>query len=162
MFGSSGYGPYPTYNPMTATQQRLAQMEAQYPQFAPGGVNTYSPVSGPLAAPQGPQTGFIRGRVVTSIDEVKGAIIDLDGGVHVFTDFGNHKIYTKQINLDGTATINTYILENPGRNPSPVYQEDLDRVVKSLTEEINDLRNKIGGIKYAQPNVNDGDAQRKK
>lgn len=106
MFNPMGY-PYNGYiNPMSSAQQRLAQMEAQYGQLSPQGMGTYPSISGsPLAAPQGPQTGLIRGRVVTSIDEVRGAMVDLDGGVHVFTDFGNHKIYTKQINLDGTATI---------------------------------------------------------
>ena len=149
---------------MASAQQRLAQMEAQYPQLAQGNVNTYPQMNGPLTPPQGHQTGFIRGRTVTSIDEVKGAMIDLDGGIHFFPDPGNHKIYTKQINMDGTATINTYVLEDPTKNPSshPVYQEDLDRVSKILMGEIESLRNRLGGLESVQPNANDGNVQRKK
>lgn len=146
MFGQPGYSPYNGYiNPMAPAQQRLAQMEAQYPQFSQGGVNTYPPINSPLAASQGPQTGFIKGRVVTSIDEVKGAMIDLDGGVHVFTDFGNHKIYTKQINLDGTATINTYTLETPSpiEKVEMVNKEEFDSVVQSLNQKVTFLEEKL-------------------
>lgn len=157
------FGPY--YNPMSSAQQRLAQMETQYPQSPQGYPNTTQAMNPPTAPLSGPQTGFIRGRMVTSLDEVKAAMIDLDGGVHVFTDFGNHKIYTKQINLDGTATINTYCLEDPIKSPPsiPVYQEDLDRVAKSLMGEIDSLKSKLyGGTKNVQPNADDGNTTRKK
>ena len=163
MFGQPGYMPYSGYlNPTAPAQQRLAQMETQYPQFTPGGVNTYPQMNGPLTAPQGPQTGFIKGRVVTSIDEVKGAMIDLDGGVHVFTDFGNHKIYTKQINLDGTATINTYSLDTPTTADPPVVvnKEEFDQVVQSLNRKVASLEEQLKEVLgNVQPNADDGDAQ---
>ena len=164
MFGQPGYN-MPYGYPMAPAQQRLAQMEAQYPQYAAGSVNTYPQMNGPLAASQGPQTGFIKGRVVTSIDEVKGAMIDLDGGVHVFTDFGNHKIYTKQINLDGTATINTYSLDVPTPTEPPVVvnKEEFDRVVQSLGQKVNFLEKQLKEVlENVQPDANDGNAQRKK
>ena len=47
-----------------------------------------------------------------SIEEARAASIDMDGSLHIFTDIGNKKIYTKQINLDGTATLNVYSLDN--------------------------------------------------
>jgi hypothetical protein len=53
---------------------------------------------------------YIKCRPVASIDEARASQIDLDGSLNVFTDIGNKKIYTKQINLDGTATLNTYTL----------------------------------------------------
>ena len=52
----------------------------------------------------------MKGRPVLSIEEAQASQIDLDGSVHVFTDIGNKKIYTKQFNMDGTATLKTYIL----------------------------------------------------
>lgn len=165
MFGQPGYGPYGGYNPMAPAQQRLAQMEAQYPQFSPSGVNSYAQFNGPLTASQGPQTGFIKGRVVTSIDEVKGAMIDLDGGVHVFTDFGNHKIYTKQINLDGTATINTYVQEttSPEETLATVDRKEFDTVVQTLNQKVTLLEEKLKEVlENVQPLSNDGNAQRKK
>lgn len=50
-------------------------------------------------------------RPVSSIEEVKASPIDFDGSVFYFTDMANKRIYTKQINLDGTAAINVYELK---------------------------------------------------
>ena len=52
----------------------------------------------------------IKGRPVTSIEEVRAIPIDFDGSVFFFPDIANKHIYTKQINYDGTSTINTYEL----------------------------------------------------
>ena len=47
----------------------------------------------------------------SSIEEVRASAIDFDGSVFYFPDLANKKIYTKQINLDGTASINMYELK---------------------------------------------------
>lgn len=47
-------------------------------------------------------------RPVSSKQEAMASQIDLDGSLWVFTDIGNGKIYTKQINNDGTASFRTY------------------------------------------------------
>lgn len=52
----------------------------------------------------------IKGRPVLSIEEARAAQIDLDGSLHIFTDIGNKKIYTKQMNNDGTASLRVYSL----------------------------------------------------
>ena len=49
-------------------------------------------------------------RPVSSIEEVKASMIDFDGSVFYFSDLANKKIYTKQINSDGSATLNVYEL----------------------------------------------------
>ncbi len=51
---------------------------------------------------------FLKCRPVSSKDEARAYQIDLDGSLWVFTDVGNGKIYTKQVNNDGTATFKTY------------------------------------------------------
>ena len=51
---------------------------------------------------------FLKCRPVSSKEEAIASQIDLDGSLWVFTDIGNGKIYTKQINTDGTATFKTY------------------------------------------------------
>lgn len=99
-----GYG----YNPMMNTQQRLAAMEQQYPQFAQQPVPGLSPQ---MVQAQNQNVGFLKGRLVTGIDEARAAIIDFDGSIAVFPDISNNKIYTKQINLDGSAALKTYVLE---------------------------------------------------
>ena len=52
-----------------------------------------------------PQAG-LKGRPVSSIEEVKAAQIDFDGSLFIFPDIANKKIYTKQINLNGVAELN--------------------------------------------------------
>ena len=54
-----------------------------------------------------PQTG-LKGRPISSLEEVRAASIDFDGSIFYFPDLANKRIYTKQINMDGTATLNMY------------------------------------------------------
>jgi len=51
---------------------------------------------------------FFKCRPVSSEEEARASQIDLDGSLWVFTDIGNKKMYTKQINNDGTATFKIY------------------------------------------------------
>lgn len=83
-----------------------------------------------------PQIG-IKGRPVSSIEEVKATSIDFDGSVFFFPDLANKKIYTKQINLDGTSTLNVYELKNipieTVVNPSsPAAVGDYNNVASSI------------------------------
>lgn len=168
------YGnPYPQsmYNPMMNAQQRLNMMEQQYPQFAQQNPQQVTPV--------------LKGRPVSSYEEANAAMIDLDGSVFYFLDQPHGKIYTKQINLDGTATLNTYSLtEQNGRplaamaQPTPaqtqnigpqdaqtsVSRSELDQVVNNLTDRINGLERKIleGNGNDNKSDSNDGGTQRKK
>lgn len=57
----------------------------------------------------------LKGRPVSSLEEARALSIDFDGSVFYFPDLANKKIYTKQINIDGTATLNMYELK-----PMPV------------------------------------------
>ena len=93
-----------------------------------------------------PQIG-IKGRPVSSIEEVKATSIDFDGSVFFFPDLANKKIYTKQINLDGTSTLNVYELKNipieTVVNPSQfVTREEFETVLAQLKEKIAPQANK--------------------
>ena len=61
--------------------------------------------------PIAPQQIGLKGRPVSSIEEVRASGIDFDGSIFYFPDVANKRIYTKQINLDGTATLNMYELK---------------------------------------------------
>ena len=83
---------------------------------------------------------FLKCRPVSSRDEAKAYQIDLDGSLWVFTDIGNNKIYTKQVNNDGTATFKTYILT---KDEVPTYQnndfvtrEEFNQTIKNLIAAI--------------------------
>lgn len=89
---------YPYYQPQ--------MMQMQIPQQQP----TYRPNTSYVDQSQF-QIG-IKGHPVSSIEEVRATSIDFDGSVFYFPDLANKRIYTKQINLDGTSTLNVYELKN--------------------------------------------------
>ena len=84
----SNYNYYPQQNQVTP-QQSIYQMPAH------------------RQAP--PQVG-LKGRLVTSLEEARATSIDFDGSVFYFPDLANKRIYTKQINIDGTASLYVYEL----------------------------------------------------
>lgn len=50
----------------------------------------------------------LKGRFVSSIDEVKAAQVDFDGSIYIFPDIANKKIYTKQIDMNCNVKIEVY------------------------------------------------------
>lgn len=54
---------------------------------------------------------MLKGRPVSSLEEARATTIDFDGSVFFFPDLANKRIYTKQINMDGTASLNMYELQ---------------------------------------------------
>ena len=82
----------------------------------------------------------IKGRPVSSIDEVRATTIDFDGSVFYFPDLANKKIYTKQINYDGTSTLNVYELKpipvEPVVNSSQfVTREEFETVLQRIEQK---------------------------
>lgn len=129
---------YPYYSP-----------QVQYPmQQAP----TMQPQRIPYV--EQPQIG-IKGRPVSSVEEVKAISIDFDGSVFFFPDLANQKIYTKQINLDGTSTINIYSLENNGTNQIPQYvtKEELELALSQLKQEIAPPQNAAAQQNNSKPKL---------
>lgn len=66
---------------------------------------TYAPRQVPYEMPQ---QNLLKGRFVSSVDEVRAAQVDFDGSVFVFPDMANKKIYTKQIDLNGNVKLEEY------------------------------------------------------
>lgn len=56
------------------------------------------------------QGQVLRGRPVTSIDEVRAIPVDFDGSTFYFPDTANQCIYTKSIGLNGQSSIQMYAL----------------------------------------------------
>ena len=86
------------------------------------------------STPQPPQ---LKGRYVSSIDEVRAAQIDFDGSLNIYPDMANQCIYTKQVNMDGTATLKVYKLVNdtpPAQ--SFVTKEELDAAIQQLRDSL--------------------------
>lgn len=101
------------------------------------------------------QEQFLKCRPVSSKEEAVASQIDLDGSLWVFTDVGNGKIYTKQINNDGTATFKTYTFtedENPYASTEFVTKNEFNKVIQSLLAAIQspqkqDTSNSISTVK---------------
>lgn len=108
-YGYSGYMPPQQYDRM---QARLNQMEQQYNA-------QQNPYMNNTQYGQMPVQQIIKGRPVSSMEEAKVSMIDLDGSLFVFPDLANKMIHTKQIMMDGTAEFKTYVL-----NEVPVKQND--------------------------------------
>ena len=105
---------------------------------------------------------MIKCRPVSSYDEAKASMIDLDGSMFVFTDIANKKIYTKQIMLDGSAELKTYVLEEQPnmsaeqthKNNKYVLRSDFENVVNILNQKIENL---MGGV-LNESNGNDNES----
>lgn len=91
-----------------------------YPQQQP--INQY------VRQPQ--QSALLKGRMVSSIEEARASLIDFDGSIFYFPDLANKRIYTKQINIDGTATLNMYELR-----PIQIQQETQGAAADYVTRE---------------------------
>lgn len=117
---------YPNYN-YYPQQSQITQQQQTY--------------SMPAYRQGPPQTG-LKGRLVSSLEEARATSIDFDGSVFYFPDLANKRIYTKQINMDGTATLCMYELkelpiekDNSSFVPSIekfVTREEFERVLQQL------------------------------
>ena len=77
--------------------------------------NYYQPTNYQRPAPA------LKGRPVASFEEARASTIDFDGQVFYFPDLANKRIYTKQINMDGTATMLMYELKEMPVEETPAY-----------------------------------------
>lgn len=82
---------------------------------------------------QAPLQVGLKGRLVSSLEEARATSIDFDGSVFYFPDLANKRIYTKQINIDGTASLYVYELRE-----KPIEKEEsavVPSVEKFVTRE---------------------------
>ena len=108
---------YNYFNPMMTPQQRLYQMEQQYPQF-----------NQPIGFKVVP---------VANIEEANASQVDLNGNPVFFYNKGKNEIYVKQFNLQtGLADFYTFSkVEATAEAPQIVTKDD----VKLINEKIDGL-----------------------
>ena len=85
------------------------------------------------------QSGALKGRPVSSIEEVRAAQIDFDGSLFIFPDIANKCIYTKQISATGSAILNKYNLQVETQSDMPAYvtREEFDNIINQLKSAID-------------------------
>ena len=140
------YGNFNSYNPyMGATpqmQQRLANLQQQQQQM----------YQQPQMFPTQMSGTYLKGRVVTGLDEAKAAQIDLDGSSYLFPCPAEGKIYEKSIDLNGLPVFRVYQLVNPQEQKKPVYAEK--NSVDNLIQRVDKLEKQLGGINHEPNDVN--------
>lgn len=141
MYGQQ-YAPNPYTGAAPQMQQRLnylqQQMQAyQQPQMFP------AQMSGT----------YLKGRVVTGMDEAKAAQIDLDGSSTFFPCPAEGKIYEKSIDLNGLPVFRVYQLSNPQEQKQVVYAER--SCVDNLIQRVDKLEKQLGGMNH-EPDSNNG------
>ena len=129
----------------------------------------YSPIQQPMnqqAIPNYTQPNYLRtaqsqnglkGRLVSSLEEARATSIDFDGSIFYFPDLANKRIYTKQINMDGTATLNVYELkETPIMNENPQMTQSMNNFITrdEFEQVIGQIQQKLSKeVGQVQPNI---------
>lgn len=118
MYGQFNNNPYASY---PAMQNRLANIEAQYPQFS----NRQMP-------------SYLKGRMVTSIDEAKASQFDLDGSITFFPSLAENKIYAKTLDNNGLPVFLQFAMQQEQQAVSTGNSmvEDLLKRVERLEKEL--------------------------
>ena len=122
-------------------QQQLTQPLPNYFSYGmyPAAATPYARPEVPAyMMPQVAPPAVLKGRPVTSFEEARVAQIDLDGSISIFPDLGNKRIYTKRINADGTAALQTYILDE--KIPEVTHTDTITR------DEFNELKTKLEAL----------------
>ena len=128
---------YPINNPFGSSQRGNLSSMGTPIQYPYNNLIMNSPYDNYMGRnPQINNNQFLKCRPVSSKEQARAFQIDLDGSLWVFTDVGNEKIYTKQINNDGTATFHTYALakdEEISYNSNQyVTKDEFNKVIQSL------------------------------
>lgn len=130
-----------------------------YNSYATNNLLTNSPYNNYMGINNGYQnqnnssSTYLKCRPVSSQEEARACQIDLDGSLWVFTDVGNKKVYTKQVDVNGLAVFNTYSLDtavqvNDSQQAVPsapqyITKEEFDKTVLTLATAIKELQNNI-------------------
>lgn len=116
--------------------------------------NYYANGSQQPTIPRSPQQPYfnntpngLKGRPVSSIEEARAIAIDFDGIINYFPDIANNRIYTKQFQMDGTATLKMYELKEIPSDTPIIAQNYVTR------EEFNTVINQLTSLLQPQPQV---------
>ena len=136
MYNYTPYGVGMSPYQQQLTQNRMEQLQGQYN-------NMYN--QNVMQGQQQQNIQMLKSRPVSSYDEAKAAMIDLDGSMFVFTDIANKRIYTKQIMLDGSAELKVYTLQEQNikeqkQNTDYVLQSDFEQAIEILQNQILELK----------------------
>lgn len=124
------------YNPMINAQQRLAQMEQQYPQFAQQNYMQPTQMSGANQQQVG-----LNGKIVDDFNALSANDVPMDGNGAIFIKKDGSEIQLRNWTANGTIQTTSYkpILEQNSENGTNIPQMDLN----GLYEDVRALRGEI-------------------
>ena len=128
MYGFNGNNQYASF---PAMQNRLASIEAQY------GNQPYAQFNN--NRPQMPT--FLKGRMVTSIDEAKASQFDLDGSITFFPSLAENKIYAKTLDNNGLPVFLQFVIQQDQPQQNVV---EANNVVDNLLKRVERLEKELG------------------
>lgn len=98
----------------------------------------------------------LNGKVVDSIDTVKGMDINLDGSVSYFPLADGTKIITKQLNMDGSSKMVVYeqVKENI-KEVKYITSDELNKAIKKI--DLSDIKDEIDNLKKQIKKLRDKD-----
>ena len=104
--------------------------------------------------PQMPQQPLgLKGRLVSSIEEVRAIPVDMDGTETYFPHPASNSIYTKAIDMNGNQVIRRYVLEqdnNGNQDVTEVMQSNINNMekrIQTLEEILDGMTSATGGAK---------------
>lgn len=83
----------------------------------------------------------LKGRPVSSLEEARAATVDFDGSISYFPDLASNKIYTKQINVDGTASLKMYEFKE-----IPTVENDTYVTKKEFDSTLTEIKNYLANL----------------
>lgn len=90
-----------------------------------------------------PQNQMLRGRTVTSVDEVRASSVVMDGMETYFPLPAENAIYTKYVDLNGNAVIKKYVQTQENPNKEEAALRALEERVKTLEAFVNELNSPV-------------------
>lgn len=98
----------------------------------------------------------LNGKIVDSIDTVKGMDINLDGSVSYFPLADGTKIITKQLNMDGSSKMVVYeqVKENI-KEVKYITSDELNKAIKKI--DLSDIKDEIDNLKKQIKKLRDKD-----
>ena len=98
----------------------------------------------------------LNGKIVDSIDTVKGMDINLDGSVSYFPLADGSKIITKRLNTDGTSSIVVYSqTKEETKEVKYITNDDLNKALKKI--DLSELKDEIKAHKKQIKKLRDKD-----
>lgn len=131
------------YNPYNNQFYNQSMIQPRYPQ----------PIE---PQPIIPKPMGLNGKVVDSIDTVKGMDINLDGSISYFPLADGTKIITKQLNMDGSSKMVVYeqVKENI-KEVKYITSDELDKAIKKI--DLSDIKDEIDNLKKQIKKLKDSD-----